>query len=78
MRPEAHTVDGVEDENANVHTFDQGIRLCQIAAELDIPINPEIMCAFTYMDMDKQQAPRFEEYPEIYALQNGKKWEEFR
>lgn len=34
------------------------------------------MCAYTYMDMDKQQAPRFEEYPEIYALQNGKKWEE--
>ena len=62
-----NTVDGVEDENANVHTFDQGIRLCQIAAELDIPINPEIMCAFTYMDMDKQQAPRFEEYPEIYV-----------
>ena len=71
-----NTVDGVEDENANVHTFDQGIRLCQIAAELGIPINPEIMCAYTYMDMDKQQAPRFEEYPEIYALQNGKKWEE--
>lgn len=40
-----NTVDGVEDENANVHTFDQGIRLCQIAAELGIPINPEIMCA---------------------------------
>ena len=71
-----NTVDGVEDENANVHTFDQGIRLCQIAAELGIPINPEIMCAYTYMDMDKQQAPRFEEYPEIYALQNGKKWGE--
>ena len=71
-----NTVDGVEDENANVHTFDQGIRLCQIAAELGIPINPEIMCAYTYMDMDKQQAPRFEEYPEIYALQNGKRWEE--
>ena len=71
-----NTVDGVEDENANVHTFDQGIRLCQIAAELGSPINPEIMCAYTYMDMDKQQAPRFEEYPEIYALQNGKKWEE--
>ena len=68
--------DGEPDENANVHTFDQGIRLCQIAAELGIPINPEIMCAYTYMDMDKQQAPRFDEYPEIYALQNGKKWEE--
>lgn len=69
-------VDGVEDENANVHTFDQGIRLCEIAAALDIPINPEIMCAYTYMDMDKQQEPRFEEYPEIYALQHGKKWSE--
>ena len=71
-----NTVDGAEDENANVHTFDQGIELCKIAAELDIPINPEIMGAYTYMDMDKLQAPRFEEYPEISALQNGKKWSE--
>ncbi|MBO4370449.1 MAG: glycosyl hydrolase 53 family protein, partial [Paludibacteraceae bacterium] len=69
-------VDGKEDENANVHTFDQGIRLCRIAAALDMPINPEIMCAYTYMDMDRQQAPRFEEYPEVYALQNGKDWSE--
>lgn len=71
-----NTVDGVEDENANVHTFDQAIRLCQIAAELDIPINPEIMCAYTYMDMMNSQGPRFHEYPEIYALQNGKDWSE--
>ncbi len=71
-----NTVDGVEDENANVHTFDQAIRLCQIAAELDIPINPEIMCAYTYMDMMNSQGPRFQEYPEIYALQNGKDWSE--
>ena len=68
--------DGELDENANVHTFDQGIRLCQIAAELDIPINPEIMCAYTYMDMDKQQAPRFDEYPEFNYLMNGKEWSE--
>ena len=68
--------DGKEDPNANVHTFDQGMRLCRIAAALDIPINPEIMCAYTYMDMDGVQAPRFDEYPDIYALQNGKKWEE--
>ena len=68
--------DGQPDENANVHTFDQGIHLCEIAAALDIPINPEIMCAYTYMDMDKQQAPRFEEYPEFNFLMNGKKWEE--
>ena len=71
-----NTTDGEPDENANVHTFDQGIRLCQIAAALDIPINPEIMCAYTYMDMDRVQKPRFEEYPEIYALQNGKEWSE--
>ena len=68
--------DGEPDENANVHTFDQGIRLCQIAAALNIPINPEIMCAYTYMDMDKQQAPRFDEYPEFNYLMNGKPWEE--
>ena len=70
------TTDGLPDGNANVHTFNQGIELCRIAAELDIPINPEIMCAYTYMDMETQQAPRFEEYPEIYALQNGKDWTE--
>jgi len=71
-----NTTDGEPDENANVHTFDQGMRLCRIAASLNIPINPEIMCAYTYMDMDRVQPPRFEEYPEIYALQNGKEWSE--
>ena len=30
------------------------------------------MLDYTYMDMEKQQAPRFNEYPEIYNLQNGK------
>lgn len=68
--------DGQPDSNADVHTFDQGIALCRIAAALNIPINPEIMCAYTYMDMETQQAPRFEEYPEIYALQKGKDWSE--
>ena len=68
--------DGKIDTNANVHTFDQAIKLCEIAAKLNIPINPEVMCAYTYMDMEKQQAPRFEEYPEIYKLQNGKDWTE--
>ncbi len=68
--------DGEPDTNANVHTFDQAIELCKLAAKLDIPINPEVMCAYTYMDMEKQQAPRFDEYPEIYALQNGKDWSE--
>lgn len=71
-----NTTDGQPDENANVHTFDQALTLCRLAASLNIPINPEIMCAYTYMDMDGTQAPRFEEYPSIYALQKGKKWEE--
>ena len=68
--------DGVKDTNANVHTFDQAMELCRLAAKLNIPINPEVMCAYTYMDMENQQAPRFDEYPEIYALQNGKAWSE--
>ena len=68
--------DGEKDSNANVHNFAQAMALCQIAAELNIPINPEVMLAYTYMDMEKQQAPRFNEYPEIYKLQNGKDWTE--
>lgn len=71
-----NTVDGEKDENANAHTFDQALELCRIAKSLNMPINPEIMGAYIYMDMDKIQAPRFEEYPAIYALQNGKKWED--
>ena len=79
-----NTTDGKPDENANVHTFDQVIQTCRIAAHLDIPINPEVMCAYIYMDMDGTQAPRFyeEDYPELYAkpefysIMHDKKWEE--
>ena len=82
-----NTTDGKPDENANVHTFDQVMQTCRIAAALDIPINPEVMCAYIYMDMDGTQAPRFykADYPELYAtnptwasiLKNGDaKWEE--
>lgn len=67
---------GKEDTNANIHTLDQGLELCRLSAELNIPINPEIMCAYTYMDVENAQAPNFEEYPEIYAMQNGKDWSE--
>ena len=80
------STDGKYDENANVHTFDQVMRTCKIAAQLNIPINPEIMCAYIYMDMDGTQAPRFykEDYPELYAypdfariMKNGEaKWGE--
>ena len=64
-----NTTDGKQDENANVHTFDQVMQTCKIAASLNIPINPEVMCAYIYMDMDGTQAPRFypSDYPELYA-----------
>ena len=81
-----NTTDGQKDENANVHTFDQVMQTCRIAASLNIPINPEVMCAYIYMDMDGTQAPRFykSDYPELYAkpefakiMKNGEaKWEE--
>lgn len=81
-----NTTDGKPDENANVHTFDQVMQTCRIAAALNIPINPEVMCAYIYMDMDGTQAPRFykSDYPELYAnptfariMKNGDaKWEE--
>jgi hypothetical protein len=57
-------------------SLENGLALARLAAELNQPFNPEIMCAYEYMDMDKQEAPNFEEYPEFYALQNGKAWEE--
>lgn len=81
-----NTTDGKPDENANVHTFDQVMQTCKIAAALNMPINPEVMCAYIYMDMDGTQAPRFykSDYPELYAnptfasiMKNGDaKWEE--
>lgn len=81
-----NTTDGKPDENANVHTFDQVMQTCRIAAALNIPINPEVMCAYIYMDMDGTQAPRFykSDYPELYAkpefaaiMKDGEaKWEE--
>ena len=81
-----NTTDGKPDENANVHTFDQVMQTCKIAASLNIPINPEVMCAYIYMDMDGTQAPRFykADYPELYAnptfakiMKDGNaKWEE--
>ena len=79
-----NTTDGKPDENANVHTFDQVMQTCRIAAALNIPINPEVMCAYIYMDMDGTQAPRFYEtdYPELYAkpefaaIMRGKEWSE--
>ena len=65
-----------EDFNANYHSLEQGLELCRLAAELKMPINLEIMTAYTYMDMMVQQAPDFDEYPELSHLMNSKKWAE--
>ncbi|WP_312187574.1 glycosyl hydrolase 53 family protein [Enterococcus sp.] len=67
---------GKPDTNANVHTLDQGLALAKLAAKLGVPLNPEIMGAYTYMDMFEQQAPDFSEYPELLAMQKGKSWQE--
>lgn len=84
-----NTTDGKPDENANAHTLDQVLQTCKIAKDLNMPINPEVMCAYIYMDMDGTQAPRFSEdpksdcgYPELFAdpkfykIMHGRKWEE--
>ena len=43
----------------------------------NIPINSEVILVYTYKDMEKQQASRFNEYPEIYKLQKGKEQNDF-
>ncbi len=57
-------------------SLEDGLALARFAAELNQPFNLEIMCAYNYMDVDKREALNFDEYPELYALQNGKAWEE--
>ena len=37
-------------------TFDNAIELCKLAAKLDIPINPELMCAYPSGEMSGQFA----------------------
>lgn len=53
---EDNIVNGEEDSNANFHTLEQGLELAHMATKLNIPLNPEIMLAYTYMDMDRQRS----------------------
>lgn len=64
-----------DDDNSTIHSLEEGLKYCRIAAKLNHPINPEIMCAYTYMDASVQQAPNFKEYPEI--TQPDKEWSEY-
>ena len=36
--------------HARIHNLETSLEYCRVAAALDHPINPEIMCAHTYMD----------------------------
>jgi arabinogalactan endo-1,4-beta-galactosidase len=64
-----------DDYHAKIHNLEAALDYCRVAASLDIPINPEIMCAYTYMDGNEQQAPNFDEYPEL-NLPDGD-WSEY-
>lgn len=63
---------GDDPEHGEVHNLEVSLKYCQVAASLNLPINPEIMCAYTYMDAGTQQAPNFKEYPEI--IKPDKDW----
>ncbi len=65
----------VDPEHAELHSLETGLNMCKIAADLDIPINPEIMLAYTYMDSFSQQAPNFKDYPELNKP--NKPWSEY-
>jgi len=66
---------GEDQEHGELHNLETSLEYCRVAASLNHPINPEIMCAYTYMDVGIQQAPNFKEYPEI--TQPDKDWSEY-
>lgn len=47
------------------HSLELGIERAKLAAELDLPLNPEIALFKTYGDVAGQPLPDFSEYPEI-------------
>lgn len=65
----------VDPYHAQIHNLEVSLETCRLAAQLNLPINPEIMCAYTYMDGFTQQAPDFKDYPEIEKP--DKPWSEY-
>ncbi|WP_372631140.1 glycosyl hydrolase 53 family protein [Cohnella sp.] len=65
----------VDPAHAELHSLESGLAMCRIAAEVHMPINPEIMVAYTYMDSFSQQAPDFKDYPELNKP--DKPWSEY-
>ncbi len=70
---------GVAYDKSDGHSdlsLEYGLMMCQIAKDAGVPIKIELTFADYYMDVSFQQAPNFKYYPEIYALQKGKQWQE--
>ncbi|MGM1020388.1 MAG: glycosyl hydrolase 53 family protein [Bacillota bacterium] len=65
----------IDPEHAELLSLESGLKVCKIAKELGLKVNPEIMVAYTYMDSFSQQAPNFKDYPEI--TQPNKPWSEY-
>ncbi|MDY8023267.1 glycosyl hydrolase 53 family protein [Paenibacillus polymyxa] len=65
----------MDPEHAELLSLESGLKVCKIAKELGLKVNPEIMAAYTYMDSFSQQAPNFKDYPEI--TQPNKPWSEY-
>lgn len=65
----------IDPAHAELHSLESGLEICRIASKLRMPINPEIMVAYTYMDSFSQQAPNFKDYPEI--VKPNKPWSEY-
>lgn len=56
---------GMHPASETDHAFENSLGQLRIAKELDLPVNPELMCVRDYMDMSKQDSADFTEYPEI-------------
>lgn len=48
--------------HAKIHCLEESLKACQVAADLNMPINVEVGCFSTYSDAFESQYPDFGEY----------------
>lgn len=48
--------------HAKIHCLDESLKACQVAADLNMPINVEVGCFAAYSDAFESQYPDFDEY----------------
>ena len=65
--------------HVRMHCLEQSLKACEVAAELNMPINVEVGCFAGYSDAFESQYPDFSEYPELDSVypkdNNGKRKE---